>query len=74
MLDGPAAVPTIALTVHLRAVEPAVTGPVFACFRTRTIAEGHLEETGELWSPDGCLLAESRQLALLPVTDPRPAA
>ena len=66
MLDRPAAVPTIQLTVHLRAVARAVRGPVFARFETRQIAEGHLEESGELWSSERELLAESRQLALLP--------
>jgi hypothetical protein len=65
ILRGPAAVPTIQLTVHLRAVASAVNPPVLARVQTRTIAEGHLEETGELWSTDGLLLAESRQLALL---------
>jgi acyl-CoA thioesterase len=66
MLDGPAAVPTIQLTVHLRTVSSAVDAPVFACFETRHVGEGHLEESGELWSRQGELLAESRQLALLP--------
>lgn len=66
MLDRPAAVPTIQLTVHLRTVTRAVRGPVFARFETRQIAEGHLDESGELWSSEGELLVESRQLALLP--------
>lgn len=66
ILDSPAGVPTIQLTIHLRVTEHAVTPPVFARFETRTIAEAHLEEAGELWSRDGVLLAESRQLALLP--------
>jgi hypothetical protein len=38
---------------------------VLARFRTATMAEGHFEERGELWSADGRLLAESVQLALL---------
>ena len=66
MIDGRAAVPTIALTVYLRSVARAVRPPVFARFETRLIAEGHLEESGELWSGAGELLVESRQLALLP--------
>jgi acyl-CoA thioesterase len=65
LLSRPVAVPTIQLTVHLRALAEPVAPPVLARFRTRTIAEGHLEETGELWSTDGVLLAESSQLALL---------
>jgi hypothetical protein len=66
VLDQPAAVPTIQLTVYLRSVARAVSPPVFARFETRVIAEAHLEETGELWSSGGELLVESRQLALLP--------
>jgi hypothetical protein len=33
-------------------------------FRTRTAREGFLEEDGEIWSADGTLLAQSRQLAI----------
>jgi acyl-CoA thioesterase len=56
--------PTLELSVHLRASAP-VRGPILARFTTNTIAEGHLDEVGQLWSPTGQLLAESRQLALL---------
>jgi len=66
LLERPAAVPTIQLTVYLRRTAHPASGPVFARFETTVIAEGHLEESGELWSAAGELLAESRQLALLP--------
>ena len=66
ILTAPHPAPTIALTVYLRQVERPVPAPVFARFATEVIAEAHLEESGELWSTEGELLAESRQLALLP--------
>jgi acyl-CoA thioesterase len=61
----PVGVPTIDLTVHLRNPAPAGTEWVLVRFRTRVSAGGFLEEDGELWHPDGTLLAQSRQLALL---------
>ena len=39
--------------------------PVLARFTSSTSAGGFFEEDGALWSPDGTLLAQSRQLALL---------
>ena len=56
--------PTLELAIHLRTTTP-VRGPILGRFTTRTIHEGHLDETGQLWSTTGQLLAESRQLALL---------
>jgi len=56
--------PTLELTVHLRATG-AVAGPVLGRYRTRTISEGYFEESAEIWSADGTLLAEAGQLALI---------
>jgi acyl-CoA thioesterase len=58
------AAPTIDLTVHVRARLP-VHGPLLARFRSRLAKDGFFEEDGELWSQDGTLVAQSRQLALL---------
>ena len=60
-------VPTIDLSVHVRAPELSRVGPadpVLAVFRTREVRDGYLEEDGEIWSRDGELLAHSRQLGL----------
>jgi acyl-CoA thioesterase len=61
-------VPTVDLTVHFRASLPlagaAADAFTLAVFRSRLAREGFLEEDGELWSADGVLLAQSRQLAL----------
>ncbi len=60
-------VPTVDLTIHFRSSLPLPTARpddyVLAEFRTNVVAEGFLEEDGEIWSPDGVLLAQSRQLA-----------
>ncbi len=58
-------VPTVDLTVHIRATLPQPDDFVLAVFRTREVAGGFLEEDGELWSRDGRLLAHSRQLGVL---------
>ncbi|MGH2685409.1 MAG: acyl-CoA thioesterase [Actinomycetota bacterium] len=68
-MEKPIGVPTIDLTIHFRAPLPveglADDAWMFALFRTRVAAEGFIEEDGEIWAPDGRLLAQSRQLALL---------
>lgn len=56
-------VPTVELTVHLRAV-PA-PGFVQCRFHTRFVTSGLLETDGELWDSRGELVALSRQLARL---------
>jgi acyl-CoA thioesterase len=71
--DEPLVVPTIDLTVHFRSALPHTGIPpdgfVLAVFRTSVAAEGFLDEDGEVWAPDGTLLAQSRQLAaILPLS------
>jgi acyl-CoA thioesterase len=61
------AAPTIDLNVHFRAALPPAE-PFELCLmriRTRVIHEGFFEEDGLIWAPDGTLLAQSRQLALM---------
>lgn len=57
-------VPTVELTVHVRGV-PA-PGPVQARFRSAHVAGGMLGEDGDVWDSEGRLVAQSRQLALMP--------
>jgi acyl-CoA thioesterase len=68
-LTAPAPAPTIDLTIHFRARLPhpamAPGDPVLARFRSTTSRDGFFEEDGEIWAPDGTLLAQSRQLAIL---------
>jgi len=57
-------VPTVELTAHVRSrPEP---GWLRCAFTTRFITGGFLEEDGEVWDATGRLVAQSRQLALLP--------
>lgn len=68
-LDHPYGAPTIDYTVHFRSpLPPAGATPADAylvSFRSNIARHGFFEEDGELWSADGTLLAQSRQLALL---------
>jgi acyl-CoA thioesterase len=68
-LDRAAPAPTLDYTVHFRAPLPptdaAPDDPYLAVFRSGLARHGFFEEDGELWSTDGTLLAQSRQLALL---------
>ncbi len=68
-IERPAGIPTIDLTIHFRRTLPpagAAAGAwAFGEFTTREVAEGFLDEDGMVWSEDGTLLAQSRQMALL---------
>jgi acyl-CoA thioesterase len=68
-LPRPMGVPTIDLTVHVRSIEALqrmqADDWMAVRFRTTVAGEGFLEEDGELWAPDGTLVAHSRQLGLI---------
>jgi acyl-CoA thioesterase len=57
--------PTIDLTVHFRAPLPLSDVPLLGRFASTLVRDGFFEEDGELWAPDGTLVAQSRQLGLL---------
>jgi acyl-CoA thioesterase len=62
-------VPTIDLTIHFRSALPVLEarpdGWLLAVFQSRMARGGFVEEDGEIWTRDGVLIAQSRQLALL---------
>ena len=62
--EAPLAVPTLDLTVHLRAPLPRPEDWVLGRYRTRLARDGFLDEDATLWSREGDLLAQSRQLAI----------
>jgi acyl-CoA thioesterase len=64
-LTEPNAVPTIDLTIHFRATLPQAADYVLSTFESRVSEDGFIEEDGSIWSRDGRLIAQSRQLALL---------
>jgi acyl-CoA thioesterase len=68
-LERPVGAPTIDYTVHFRSPLPpggaTAEDPYLISFRSNIARHGFFEEDGELWSADGTLLAQSRQLALL---------
>jgi acyl-CoA thioesterase len=63
----PIVLPTIDLTVHFRVSLPLSDATpddyLLAVFRNTAANEGFVEESGEVWSKTGTLVAQSRQLA-----------
>ncbi len=71
-LEQVAPAPTIDLTIHFRTAlprpapaEPDTRELCFVEVKASTIHEGFFDEDSMIWAPDGTLLAQSRQLALL---------
>jgi acyl-CoA thioesterase len=62
-------VPTVDLTIHFRDAPPPAHDWCLARFVSRHASHGFVEEDGEIWSRDGRLLAQSRQLALMSVAE-----
>ena len=62
-------VPTIDLTIHFRRdprkLKLDQNAFLLVRFETHTISEGYLVENGEIWTENGTLIAESRQLAVV---------
>ena len=56
--------PTLDLTVHIRDTNPG--GWLKCQFTTKFATRGLLEEDGEMWDEEDNLVAQSRQLALVP--------
>ncbi len=69
-LTDPAVSPTVDLTIHFRTAQPdeAMPNPEELCFARSTtgvLHEGFFDEDCVIWAPDGTVLAQSRQLALV---------
>lgn len=71
-LERPALAPTVDLTIHIRGDIPPEgipDQPLLGVFSTAANIKGLIDEDGVLFLPDGSLLAQSRQLALLAPID-----
>jgi acyl-CoA thioesterase len=56
--------PTVDLTIHFRSPLP-VEGPLLGRFTNGYLRDGFFDEDGVLWTADGTVVAQSRQLGLL---------
>ena len=57
--------PTIEMSVMFRAPLPLPDSLLLGRFHSELVRDGFFDEQGSLWAPDGTLVAQSRQLALL---------
>ncbi len=58
--------PTLELTIHFRGIPPEDPHPFVRQLTVSRLAGGGVVEIdGEIWSEDGRLLVQSRQLALM---------
>ena len=57
--------PTVEMSVYYRAPLPLPDSLLLGRFENRLVRDGFFDESGELWAPDGTLVAQSRQLGLL---------
>jgi acyl-coenzyme A thioesterase PaaI-like protein len=64
-LKALAPAPTIEMSVMFRSPLPLPDSLVLGRFHSRLVRDGFFDEQGELWTPEGTLVAQSRQLALL---------
>lgn len=64
-LTALAAAPTIEMSVYFRAPLPIDDTLLLGRFETKTVRDGFFDEDGRLWTPQGALIAQSRQLGLL---------
>ena len=64
-VQEPLAVPTVDLTIHFRGRPADPLAHCFVLFDSPVARDGYLVEHGRIWSAEGVLLAESRQLAVV---------
>ncbi len=64
-LAGLAPAPTVEMSVYFRSPLPLPDSLLLGRFRSGQVRDGYFDEDGELWTPDGTLVAQSRQLAIL---------
>ena len=64
-LEALAPAPTIDLSVHFRTGLPMPDSLLLGRFTSALVRDGFFDEDGLLWTPDGTLVAQSRQLGLL---------
>lgn len=64
-VQEPLAVPTIDLTIHFRSLPADPLAHCFVVFDSPVARDGYLVEHGRIYSADGVLLVESRQLAVV---------